>query len=282
VRGRIVRIGAITLMVAGATAVVVRELAEATRRRRLTETLGRRRRDLEGRWQGVRYRLAGSQPDPLAGDDVLVQRVRAELGPLEKQLDLPHVHVMVVDHLVYLHGSVDTEEHATEIETATLAISGVHGVSSHLHVGLGPGDTRPSQGADVVPLSDARKRLLAAVEHVGMPAEWCERAVCAVLGALADTVPADEWRHVVGHLPADVKPWCTRARHHGVVRTPHTIPELLVDVIDLGLRPAVTAESVTLAVCSELQRLVPEEVADITAVLPADLRDLWKRAAPAR
>jgi uncharacterized protein (DUF2267 family) len=215
-------------------------------------------------------------------DDVLADRVRSQLGPLEKRLDLPRVHVMVTDHLVYLHGSVDTDEHRQEIEYAAMDVSGVQGLASHLHVGLAQNDTRPSEGAATRPRSEARRRLLAAARSTGLFDELAEPGVRAVLGALADRIPDDEHRHLVSHLPDDVKPWLVKPRFFGSQPPPRTVQALLVEVVGLGLRPASLAEEVCLAVYAELQRLVPEEAADIAAILPGELSDLWKRATPAR
>jgi hypothetical protein len=107
---------------------------------------GRRLRYTAGRLQGLGYHLAGRHPDPDVDDDLLADRIRSELGGLEKQRDLPHVHVMVERHIALLHGDVPTQADADAIEKAVAAVSGVKGVNSHLHVGLIRGETRPSQG----------------------------------------------------------------------------------------------------------------------------------------
>jgi hypothetical protein len=99
-----------------------------------------------GRIRGVLYRIAGRQPDPRVDDLTLADRVRSELGPVEKHLDLPHVHVMVEDHVVLLHGDVQWPYEAASLVEAVRAISGVRDVESHLHVGMLPSDTRPSEG----------------------------------------------------------------------------------------------------------------------------------------
>jgi uncharacterized protein (DUF2267 family) len=281
-RGRVVRVGAVVVMVAGAAGLVAGELLGAARRHDLARAVDRRRRYWAGRAQGLRYRLGGRRPDPDVDPEVLAARVSSTLGPLVKRLDLPRVHVMVDGHLVYLHGSVDTELHRAEIEDAAMAVSGVGGLVSHLHVGLGTGDTRPSEGAAAGAPSEARRRLVRAASVAGIPDDWAETAARAVVGALADRVPDGELAHLVSHLPADVRPWCVKPRYFGDEPPPRTVPELLAEVVGLGLRPVAMAEEVCLSVYAELQRLVPEEAADIAAVLPEQLRDLWKRAAPAR
>lgn len=99
-----------------------------------------------GRLQGLSYHVAGARPDPSVGDGVLADRIRSELGPLLKRRDLPHVHVVVEDHVAVLHGDVPARDDAEAIERAVGGVSGVRGVMSHLHVGLAKGDTRPSAG----------------------------------------------------------------------------------------------------------------------------------------
>jgi hypothetical protein len=106
-----------------------------------------RRFRTSGRVRGAMYRIAGRHPDPNVDDRTLADRVRSELGPVEKQLDVPHVHVMVQDHVVALHGDVEWPHEAATIERAARHVSGVRAVESHLHIGLLPGDSRPSWGA---------------------------------------------------------------------------------------------------------------------------------------
>ena len=135
----------------GATAVLLRPGGPMNRRLR-TQLLraGRQLKYRSGRLQGMSYRVAGRHPDLDVADDVLADRVRSSIGVTEKALDLPHVHVMVEDHVALLHGEVDTDDAAYEIERAVAAVPGVVGVESYLHVGLLASDTRPSTGR-VVP-----------------------------------------------------------------------------------------------------------------------------------
>ena len=109
---------------------------------------------------GIAYRLSGRRPDPDVSDDVLADRVRSAIGPVEKRLDLPRVHVMVEDHVAILHGDVPDDDDAGELQRAVMHVSGIDGVVSHLHLGLIAGDTRPSEGAAVTPPpSDAMREL---------------------------------------------------------------------------------------------------------------------------
>ena len=115
--------------------------------RRLTHRLARNARYAAGSVPGLVYRLAGRHPDPNVSDDILVDRIRSNIGPIEKRLDLPHIHVIVEDHVAILHGEVTDDNDIRTLEHAIMNVSGVRGVESHLHVGLAPGDTRPSEGA---------------------------------------------------------------------------------------------------------------------------------------
>jgi hypothetical protein len=114
--------------------------------RHLGHDLGRSSRYAEGRLEGLRYRVTGRQPDLTVDDDILADRIRSMLGPVEKRLDLPRVHVMVDHHVVLLHGDVGSRADAVAIEKAVMAVPGVMGVRSCMHIGLLPGDTRPSAG----------------------------------------------------------------------------------------------------------------------------------------
>jgi hypothetical protein len=95
--------------------------------------------------QGAAYRLLRRHPTADVDDRTVADRVRSTLGPLEKRLDIPHVHVMVVDGVAALHGDVADASQAEQIAKAVGAVSGVRRVDSHLHVGLLKSDTRPSE-----------------------------------------------------------------------------------------------------------------------------------------
>ena len=99
-----------------------------------------------GRFEGAMYRLFGLHPDPDVDDATLADRIRSELGPVEKRLDLPRVHVMVDDHVVHLHGEVEWPHEAATIVEAAHRVAGVEKVDSHLRLGMLRSDTRPSQG----------------------------------------------------------------------------------------------------------------------------------------
>lgn len=134
------------VMLAGGAVVVRRGTTLNKVAGRVLSDAGRRLRYLSGRLEGLSYTMEGRHPDPNVVDNVLADRIRSQLGGLEKRRDLPHIHVMVEDHVALLHGEVATKEDADAVERAVGAISGVKGIKSHLHVGLINGDTRPSEG----------------------------------------------------------------------------------------------------------------------------------------
>ena len=247
--------------------------------RRAGSSLVRHSRHRIGRWRGLDYRLAGRRPDPDVSDLVLTDRIRSSLGPLEKRLDLPHLHVMVESHTVLLHGEVDSDENLRAVEEAVARISGVVGVESYLHVGLIRGDTRPSEGKSEHPPSEARKRLQLAVQQAGVGEQHATRAVRAVLGTLGEQIPPRELDHVRSHLPADVQSLMQPPRRTGAAfRRVRTVPEFVAEVISVDGVPPASGPEIVEAVLGVLKGLVPEETADVAAVLPKDLRRMWEEA----
>jgi uncharacterized protein (DUF2267 family) len=221
--------------------------------------------------------VPGAGPDPGTADVRLADRIRSTLGPLEHRLDVPRVHVMAVGHHVLLHGDVATEEQASAIEDAVRRIPGVAGVESYLHVGLLPSDTVPSSEQEP-PVSSARRRLDRAARSCGAHGRPAEVAMRATVTSLLQHLPDAERDHVAGHLPADVRA-IVEPRRRRTWRAPRPSDrDLVAEVVELsGLEPT-TARATAVAVLAELAALVPEEVADVTAVLPARERRLWEHA----
>jgi hypothetical protein len=196
-----------TLIALGAAAVLGAVAALPSIRHRLfalRESSRQRLRYERGRAHGVRYYLAGLSPNPNVTDDILADRVRSEIGPVEKRLDLPRIHVTVYDHIAHLHGAVGTELERAELERSVEAVSGIHGVESYLHVGLGSGDTRPSEAAWHPEPSRQLRQLLNAARAAGAPPTGTWLSVRAVLSTFADRIPVDERQHLFAHLPSDV------------------------------------------------------------------------------
>ena len=229
---------------------------------------------------GLAYRLAGRRPDPDVADDVLADRIRSTIGPLELRLDVPRVHVMVEDHVAILHGEVPAETDADAIENAVMNVSGVAGVESHLHAGLIDGDTRPSRGAaESYRPSPALQSLMDAARQAG--AVRPVFAVHAVLCTFLERIPAGERAHVFAHLPADVRSLAGPPRHQGNRARVKTLEELVAAASAEGGVDVTHAAEITRAIVTTLRELVPDEARDVAAVLPLELRQLWG-AAPAR
>ncbi|HLI15319.1 MAG TPA: DUF2267 domain-containing protein [Acidimicrobiales bacterium] len=252
------------------------------RARPFAERCRRVARRSTGRLRGLGYRLRRARPDPDVPDLVLADRIRSTIGPLERRLDVPRVHVMVENHTALLHGEVASVDDARAIEEAVSRVSGVAGVESYLHVGLTRGDTRPSGGRHEQ-ASPARRRLVEAARAAGVPDDHAVAAVRAVLATFAERVPTDELDHVLAHLPEDVRSMLERPRRSGMPRRHDPRAALLGAVAAVTPRGEEVAPAVVAAVLGELRRLVPEEAADLAAVLPGELRRWWEEAAePAR
>ena len=279
-RARTRRAGA-ALAAAAGVGLLLRPGTRANRvLRRQLDGVTRRLRYLTGRLQGASYRLRARHPDPDVSDLVLTDRIRSSIGPLEKRLDLPHIHVLVEDHVALLHGVAASDREARELEAAVAAVSGVLGVESYLHVGLTRGDTRPSAGRRVEQPSDARQRLPDTAARTGLDPAVAEPVVRAVLATVAERLPDGERNHVAAHLPADVRTMFTpprRTRAAGVRTVPELVARLCAACPEL---PHDQARQVAAAVVRELRAVVPEETVDIAAVLPADLRQFWERTLP--
>jgi uncharacterized protein (DUF2267 family) len=194
-------------------------------------------------------------------------------------MDVPHIHVMAEDHIALLHGDVATCDQAEQIEAAVATVSGVEGVESYLHVGLLPSDTPPSHGAHRQPPSAALRQLLGAATGAGVDKQHGPAAVHAILAAFLERLPAGEREQVATHLPADVRRLAgAPSRGGGSARRPRTVADLVAHVVALDGVTAESAEPVIAAVLATLRALVPEEVADIGAVLPRDLARFWEEA----
>ena len=243
------------------------------------DRIGRRLQYVAGRVRGMSYRLTGRHPDPDVPDLVLADRIRSVLGPLEKRLDVPHVHVMVENHVVLLHGEVGTDSEAAQLEHAIAAVSGVRGVQSYLHVGLIRGDTRPSEGRAVEVASEGYRRLVDAAVAAGADPGSAAQVVKAAVATFADRIPVGEREQVAAHLAADVRAMFSPPRRAPATSRLRTEDDLVTRVrASSPTLPPDRARPVTEAVIAVLRSLVPDEAADVSAVLPADLRALWTGA----
>jgi uncharacterized protein (DUF2267 family) len=217
------------------------------------------------------------QPDPNIDPLTLADRIRSTIGPLERALDLPRVHVMVEGHVALLHGEVASADDAAALERAVRRVAGIRGVESRLRVGLLQSDTRPSVGRnDPPPPSAAKRRLLAAARRGGADDAHAPAAVRATLEVLLGRLPRGERDHVLSHLPADVRKMAFPPTYGAdVVTDLRTVTEFVAAVIAEEPDPAGPATAIVTEILIEIRRLVPEEAGDVAAVLPSELRSLW-------
>ena len=87
---------------------------------------------------GWAYPTLRRHPDATVDAAPLADRVRSSIGPLEKRLHVPRVHVTVENGTVILHGEVPSNEAEAEIVKAVEGIAGVGDVRSHLTTTLTP------------------------------------------------------------------------------------------------------------------------------------------------
>lgn len=268
-------VGGVVVSVVGVVRPLRRQAREIGRR------TVRRARYMRGVEHGWEYRLQGRHPDPAVPDTVLADRVRSELGRVEKRLDLPRVNVMVEEHVAHLHGDVPSRADEEKIEQAVREVAGVEGVESHLHIGLIEGDTRPSEGQVGGGPSYALERLLGAVRHAGGRPEEEVPTLEAVLTALMDELPSGEGRHLLAHLPSDVRSKVVpRSQQVSGRKRARSVDDLVKVVIATGRVEPERAAHVVESVFGVVRELVPEEAADVAAVLPSEIRDFWKSAVP--
>jgi len=96
---------------------------------------------VRGRGRAAQFGSSSEEVDEVT----LADRVRSQLGPLERRLDVPRVLVTVEGTTVKLHGEVPSPEDARTLENAAREVRGVTALESHLAVGLSSGSTRPSE-----------------------------------------------------------------------------------------------------------------------------------------
>lgn len=258
-------------------AVPLRRPSVLRRRRQVASRL----HDLSNRLEGLAYHIGDRHPRIEASDQVLTQRVRSTLGPLERQLDVPRLHVTVHDHLADVRGVVGTEDQAAVLLAAVSDVSGIDEVTAQLHIGYGRGDTRPSEGRRRRQPSAAWRELVGSVHQLGEDEQGATALVTTTLRTLLDVLPDGERQHVRGHLPADVLRRVDDVVLAGRRRRTRSVGEFVAIVAQATSLPRETAEFAVRRVLATLRDLVPEEVADITAVLPGDLKDLWREPLPA-
>jgi uncharacterized protein (DUF2267 family) len=214
----------------------------------------------------------------LAGDDIVADRVRSALGPVCKRLDVPRAHVMVSDHVVTLHGEVDTVAEALTLSWAAGAVPGVLAVRCRLHVGLLPHQGRPSQGRlRQHPASTTLGGLLEAAGRGGVGADQAPTAVRAVVEAFGACLPAGERERLYSGLPRDLRRLAMPRHRCQWTDRPADLLSCVAEVTGVG--DLVRAERLTVAVLGRLSKVLsPVEASCIEHALPAELRPLWQLA----
>lgn len=218
-------------------------------------------------------------PSDTAVDADLADRVRSQIGPLIKRLDLPRIHVMAEGSHLLLHGDVTSDEDAREIEQTVARIEGVESVESHLHVGLLPSDTRPSEAEHVD--SKMLAALLQTAESIGISGSPARAAVWGTLSALLEQIPPPERAHLIAHFPLDVATLAKPRMRFGDENL-HWQTELELDAA-ASLRGGVCLDDARVlvpAVISVLRGFVPEEDHDVQSTLHTHLQELWQRSEP--
>lgn len=278
-RLRILDVSRVLRVVVAAGAAVGGRVLGRPATARTAERSADRLRYAAGVLDGLAYQLRGRAPQPDIDDDVLADRVRSMLGPVLKRHDLPRPNVMVEHGVVLLHGEVPSFWDGQRVVDAVRYVPGVRGVRPHLHVGLQSPASRPSYGRAHAGPSDALLHLRAAARDAGVDARHAEDTAAAVVRALLDRLPEGERAHVRGHLPADVVRVLDAARVPQTAREARSRDELVAAVTTaVPELDTERAQHAAVAVLAALRGLVPEETADVAAVLPDELRRLWQGA----
>jgi osmotically-inducible protein OsmY len=93
----------------------------ATRSKSLTKNANPYVHNAVNRAKGLTYRAMRRHPSTTVDDSVLADRIRSTIGPLEKQLGLSRINVMVEDGIAILHGDIDSDDAALQIEDSVVA-----------------------------------------------------------------------------------------------------------------------------------------------------------------
>jgi uncharacterized protein (DUF2267 family) len=258
---------------AGAGWVIIRRTALGDAAAGLTQRVERDLRYARAAVPGLAYRLSGRHPAVDVDDTTLADRVRSTLGPVEKALDLPRVHVLVEQRVARLDGDVARASDADRIERAVRAVSGIADVDSHLHIGLVGGDTRPSEAPGPAP-SEQHRRLRAAASAAGAVDD--DVAVRAVVRGFLARLPEGERAHVWTHIPQDLRDLVMPplSLDHPVHEA-RTLEQFCGAVADSAPQDRDRLDAIVPAVLSELRTSIPEEASDVAATLPPELRDAW-------
>ncbi len=222
--------------------------------------------------QRIRFTTVASPLKPANAD--LADIVRSRLGPIVKTMDLPRIHIMAEGSRILLHGDVATEIDASLIEGIVKSFDGVDAIESHLHIGLLPSDTRPSQ-APTLP-SKMMEALFGAAAAIGITEGSALSAIKGTMSAILEQIPPSERHHLLAHFPSDVV-LLVKPRQQFGANDLHWKTELALDIA-ASLRGGIdlpSAEVLVPLLIGVLRDFVPEEDHDVVATLKSALKDLW-------
>lgn len=209
-------------------------------------------------------------------DGILADRIRSTLGPLLKRLDQPRVHVMASQGDVTLHGDVSDLQAKALVESSVRSVSGVNRITSHLRVGLQPGETTPSAGH-----RGERSPLLRRLEQVardsGFGSEAEARYVLrGALGVFTARLPEPARRRFLEHLPSDVRRLASSAHWlTSDIRTVTTEHDLAQTAAVAMLTDRMHADVLLRRVLPVLREHAPSDAETVAASLPPELRAIW-------
>jgi CBS domain-containing membrane protein len=214
---------------------------------------------------------------PLWEDDgILADRVRSTIGPLLKRLDQPRVHIMATQGAVTLHGDVSDVQAKSVIESSVRRVPGVTGVTSHLQVGLQPGESTPSAGhrAERSPLLRALERVVRESGYLSSAeARYILRGLLSVFTA---RLPEPQRHRFLQHLPGDVRRLATSAHWlTSDIRTVTTEHDLAQTAAVAMLTDRMHADQLLRRVLPVLREHAPTDADTIAAALPSELRSVW-------
>jgi CBS domain-containing protein len=214
---------------------------------------------------------------PLWEDDgILADRIRSTLGPLLKRLDQPRVHVMASQGDVTLHGDVSDPQAKALIESSVRGVSGVYRVTSHLRVGLQPGETTPSAGHRT-----ERSPLLRRLERVARDSGFSSAAEAryvlrGALGVFTARLPEAARHRFLDHLPGDVRRLASSAHWlTSDIRTVTTEHDLAQTAAVAMLTDRTHADRLLRRVLPVLREHAPSDAEAVADALPPELRAVW-------
>ena len=182
------------------------------------------------------------------------------VGPLERRLDLPHVHVMAEDHVVLLHGEGrgrrgcgrDRECRAPRVRCRGSGVVSPCRPTARRHSAVA------RSGGAAAAIGGRAQALLGAAAESGSWRGARLRSGPGDLVGVRRSDPGGRRAQLLAHLPHDVREMVTPPRYLGrASRRPRTMHELFSNVFTETDAPLRHAQLVVQAVLYQLRRLVP-------------------------